>query len=348
MYTKTHYLIVILLFLPSIGFTEPSDSSKLFSLSDDLVGVWGNPHYYNWWVIYPDRAVNYGSDESGRVCKKGVSVPTKDNRLVITTHEKLEASSQEEVILKIKENKLVMVGVKTGREALHDRVPRESVCMGPDGYLIGAPFQKNIIESKWKLINMHNAAGDYSLSLHLLKQLASKGEPDAMHVIGQMYAKGQGVDKSLVEAEKWFVRAASITTKDFDEEMLALGVQFYLGDRVEQNYDKAKAWFLRSSQLGNAMAAYSLWLYNMEVTRNYSVAMKWLKLAADRDHIISQIALGKLYGYGKSEIIKRDTAKGRLWCQRALNNKDINKQERVKALNCLQSISLYEEQHKND
>ena len=60
---------------------------------------------------------------------------------------------------------------------------------------------------------LHEAADAYSLedyatAYELAKPLADAGDGDAQHLVGLMYANGQGVPQNSVEAAKWYRKAA--------------------------------------------------------------------------------------------------------------------------------------------
>ena len=51
--------------------------------------------------------------------------------------------------------------------------------------------------------------GDYATAFRILRPLAEKGDAGAQNNIGVMYAQGQGVPTSYVQAWKWLTLAAS-------------------------------------------------------------------------------------------------------------------------------------------
>ena len=51
-------------------------------------------------------------------------------------------------------------------------------------------------------------AGDYQKAFRLWKSIARRGNPPSMYWIGLMYAKGQGVKQSDIEAYAWWDVAA--------------------------------------------------------------------------------------------------------------------------------------------
>jgi TPR repeat protein len=296
----------------------------------------------NWWVIYPDRAVSYGQNVSNNHCRRSEFLPVADDKLLVFLHDdQVDSALQEEALLSIKDSNLSFVGVTSNKETLHRRVSREDICFTKDGYFEYAPFQRDLLNRQLKLYGKYSDKGDYGQALSLLKRLAAVDEPLAMFLLGDMYAKGEGVEVSLSEAEKWYVRAVNTTTDEFGVEMLGLGLQFYWGDRVEKSYEKAIAWFKRSSSLGNAEAAFSMAVYHMDVTKDFKTALEWLEVSGNRGFVEAQIFAGILLGYSKHGIASRDIPKGRFWCKRALYNKSATEKQRQRATECLRLITFY-------
>jgi TPR repeat protein len=50
--------------------------------------------------------------------------------------------------------------------------------------------------------------GDYATALREMTPLAGQGDANAQFYLGFMYSKGQGVEKNLTEAMKWYRKAA--------------------------------------------------------------------------------------------------------------------------------------------
>ena len=54
------------------------------------------------------------------------------------------------------------------------------------------------------------AQGNFAVALEKLRPLAEKGNTDAQERLGLSYAKGSGVERDWVQADKWFSIAAAL------------------------------------------------------------------------------------------------------------------------------------------
>lgn len=79
-----------------------------------------------------------------------------------------------------------------------------------------------------------------------LKDAQDADVPEAMELLGECYALGQGVEQSSEEAEKWFEQ----TTKHGGEWMLKLAIRYKLGRHVERSPGKAFDWLDRAVEAG--------------------------------------------------------------------------------------------------
>ena len=89
--------------------------------------------------------------------------------------------------------------------------------------------------------------GDYD---GCLKE-ALEGDAKAQTGLGFMYVKGRGVDKSDVEALKWY-RLAAQQNNAFAQ--LEIGIMYKDGRAVEQSHEEAVKWFRLSAEQGYAGA----------------------------------------------------------------------------------------------
>jgi hypothetical protein len=101
----------------------------------NFVGVWVNvvPEYHNWWVIEPDRVVNYGIALSKGKCSGDEATITGPNKIDVT----FGNSGPVEMSIS---NGLLLFTSPDG-VAGHRRVEKLDICRKSDGtYFEGAPF----------------------------------------------------------------------------------------------------------------------------------------------------------------------------------------------------------------
>lgn len=121
--------------------------------------------------------------------------------------------------------------------------------------------------------------------------------------IARAYATGEGVQRSDVDAAKWYRLAAE---KGFCVAQFNLGVLTCSGRGVKQDYTEGRKWFLKAAEQGDVLSQHQLGvLYsNSEYGMlNYRQSRQWWLLAVEQGCGLSQTALGLMYckGHGVEE-----------------------------------------------
>lgn len=101
-----------------------------------------------------------------------------------------------------------------------------------------------------------HAQGNFERALQVLLPLAeASNDPYAQYYLGIMYANGQGVEKDLSAAGRWFKSAAE---QGLPQAQFRLGDIYAQGQGVTRNLGSAYAWFSVASQAGHSQAAAAL------------------------------------------------------------------------------------------
>ena len=143
-------------------------------------------------------------------------------------------------------------------------------------------------------------------TLEEMISLANEGIPSYQCMLGYKYLDGDGVEKNIPEAIKWFKLAAG------NGDVYAaytLGKTFHSGDGIAQDYAEAMKWFRVAAELGDANSQYrvaDMYQNGTGIDKDYVAAYAWLSLAIgngankrgirdnlERDMNASQIAEGK-------------------------------------------------------
>lgn len=90
--------------------------------------------------------------------------------------------------------------------------------------------------------------GKYDEAVKLLAPEADKGDPDAMYILGKIYASGSGVEKDIGKAAGYFQKAAELGHAEAQQ---SLGSALMLGDGIDQDMIEALKWFIISARNGN-------------------------------------------------------------------------------------------------
>lgn len=94
--------------------------------------------------------------------------------------------------------------------------------------------------------------GDYDKALSILVPLAETADHAyAKYFVGRMYAAGQGVEKNLETAAKWYRKASELGVADAQ---YRLGALYQSGEGVPRDMEYAYSWYKVAAHLGNAKA----------------------------------------------------------------------------------------------
>jgi TPR repeat protein len=147
-----------------------------------------------------------------------------------------------------------------------------------------------------------------SINMDTLRAKAEQGEAQAQFQLGTLYAKGEGVTNSYVEASKWFGRAAD---QGNAEARLALGELYEAGQGVPKDVGQAMSLYRQAAEQGSTRAQYTLgFLYEAGrgVPQNQVEAANWFKRAAEHGDALSQYDLGQRFELGVGVSIDRTEA----------------------------------------
>lgn len=164
-------------------------------------------------------------------------------------------------------------------------------------------------------------SGDKVGALVSLRYAAENGQPMAAWKLGEMYAKGDGVQEDDIKAFQYYsqvVRQHGDNAPNAPDApfvasaFVALGTYYLHGitDAVPKNISRARQIFTHAaSYFGDPDAQYELGcLYQGNSDR---MAVRWFNLAALKGHVGAQARLGEtLYNMGHSDLQK---ARGLMW-----------------------------------
>ena len=168
-----------------------------------------------------------------------------------------------------------------------------------------------------------------------LEEKAARGDPWAQYNLGEMYFTGQGAEKNLQEAVKWFRRSAD---QGHAEAQNRMGDACYNGWGVKKDYREAVNWYQRAAthESTRAQTALGTMYYNgTGVVKSYFNAVWWYSQAAETGNVWAQYYLGNMYRNGQG--VKRDIEKARELYQKAAQQGHIGA---MKALEHTKSLKL--------
>lgn len=150
---------------------------------------------------------------------------------------------------------------------------RHWLCPEPKKELIVNPLQN----LKRKRVSM--PATYYSLEL--VRQ-AEAGNPEAQFNLGKCFYNGDGVEKDLKEAVKWYRKAAEQGNGNAQNN---LGFCYRFGYGVEKDYFEAVNWYRKAAEQGNPSGQYNLgccYDNGFVVAKDPVEAIKWYHKAASQ------------------------------------------------------------------
>lgn len=125
---------------------------------------------------------------------------------------------------------------------------------------------------------------DWPTAVAEFRALAEAGHPDAQVNLGNLYAKGYGVEQSYSTAFRWYLRAAE---QGHPVAQGKLGLMYFYGLGLRKDHVEAERWFRSAAENGNADAASvlaSLYASGEGVAKDPAAAYFWYSIAMERGH----------------------------------------------------------------
>lgn len=126
------------------------------------------------------------------------------------------------------------------------------------------------------LFSFISAIMTFGANISELKNKAEQGNAEAQYSLGVCYRCGDGVEKNLEEAIKWYKKAAE---QGYAKAQYNLAVCYDSEYGVEKNVEKAVKWYRKSAEQGYARAQHNLGIcyYNADgVIQNNVKALAWV------------------------------------------------------------------------
>ena len=148
-----------------------------------------------------------------------------------------------------------------------------------------------------------------------LHRNAENGDAEAQYALGLRCENGDGVEKDLTEAAKWYRMAAE---QGHVEAQCKLGYCYEQGNGVMQDYFEAAKWYRMAAEQKDPVAQFNLGTfyfngYGVRIDR--TEAVKWYRKAAEQKDPDAQYFLGICYenAYG----VTKDLAEAAKWYRKA-------------------------------
>ncbi len=157
--------------------------------------------------------------------------------------------------------------------------------------VIGIPFAAFALWLAFEVTILTMADGDYDEGNYaaamekwrFASNISFSGQAETS--IGKLYLEGEGVEKDVEEATRWFTRAAD----NYDTEgIFYLGMQYNLGRGAPQDYEQAAHYLGLAASLNHGPAQYffgNMHMFGQGVPKDLREGEKWLiKAVATGDY----------------------------------------------------------------
>ncbi|MFK5977260.1 MAG: peptidoglycan-binding protein [Rhizobiaceae bacterium] len=175
-----------------------------------------------------------------------------------------------------------------------------------------------------------------------LRQAAASGNLSALFEIGRIYTDGNGVERDLTEAAKWYRLAAE---RGHSPAQYRIGNFFEKGHGMVRDIDEAMVWYRLAAKQGNALAMHNLAVVTAMGTKrakaDLGIAAGWFEKAAELGIKDSQVNLGILYTKGLG--VEKDLVAAYKWfgvASRAGDSDASSKRDTVAGLMTKEQLEL--------
>ena len=167
--------------------------------------------------------------------------------------------------------------------------------------------------------------GDFATAMEEWAVEAKYGDLAAQTNIGEMYLRGEGVERNRSVAIYWFRKAAD---HGFAEAQYRLG-RVYIGDDNEE----AVRWFKEAARHGDVKSINQLatmYEQGQGVAQNLGETFRLRQQAAGRGNMVAEAMLGQMYADGQG--VARNDVEAVKWFRKAANQGYFFAQSRLGAM----------------
>jgi TPR repeat protein len=154
---------------------------------------------------------------------------------------------------------------------------------------------------------------------------------EAQYRLGEMYQNGIGVESNTREAKMWLSKAAGKGLQKASkalEDILRAEEQSILAKELQSLKNSPIYPYLLSANKGDTGAKYKvgvMYLEGANAPQDTQEGIRWLQSAANSNHTLAQLELGKIYLSGRPSI-EKDYVIAMKWLEKAAESGDPNAQ----------------------
>lgn len=140
------------------------------------------------------------------------------------------------------------------------------------------------------------ASGNYADGVKILREATDRGEADATYALGELYREGIGVDRSIIQALKYYKKAIDL---GYTPAMIGMSLLYATGKGVASDNNKAIELLEKAASQGDASAYRILGLIyesgNYGITPDLKLAREYLLKASDAQDESATFHLCRFY-----------------------------------------------------
>ncbi len=149
---------------------------------------------------------------------------------------------------------------------------------------------------------------DPSTAAEWFLKAARQDHPEAQYRLGEMYQNGVGVESDTKEAKLWLSKAAGkgmAKASQALENILRAEEQSILDKELQSLKNSPIYPYLLSANKGDVSAKYEvgvMYIEGQSAPQDTQEGIRWLQSAANNEHVLAQLELGKIYMNGAPSI----------------------------------------------
>lgn len=137
--------------------------------------------------------------------------------------------------------------------------------------------------------------GDFERAFDLWKAAARQDDPVGQYNLAVLYYNGEGVNKDLLQAHKWFRKSAELGYADAQYD---LGLMYLDGEGTAQDPKTGIEWMMKSAEQDHAEAQFELakaYQSGVGIEQNLAEAIKWYNKAKENGQEDAPAQITKAY-----------------------------------------------------
>jgi len=209
----------------------------------------------------------------------------------------------------------IVLGSSASRDTVYAEIKTEQVTEESQDDVAGEAVESLHLSESASFITPDHESPVLPENIKVLLAKAERGDVDSQFTLGEIYANGDGVPRSVVDARRW-LRAAMAQGSSSAASLLQLLDDFE--PILSKEVSPGIRLLLASASNGDMGSQFDLGLAYMRgdgVSKDYAEAVKWYRMVADQGCEFAQHNLGACYLRGEG--VRRDLVESARWFRKS-------------------------------